>query len=199
MKDKLEEIDDYLAGRLVNEDLDQFELELLTDVDLQREVQAQISFREALADEAANLLSEPAPSLLNRLLDSISKPAWSISATSATAVLGVALFFGGAEKSMTGAAVHIEYVEQTRSAEPATIQLPANQVVVLSLDSLGVAANEVKVDVVDGNRTLVSIPAVQVDQQQLINVMFGPLPSGQFTLQLTTGENDFRQYHLLVE
>ena len=199
MNAMLDKIDDYLAGRLADDDLDQFEEELLTNEELQREVRVQVAFREALVGESDALLAEPVPDLFTRLIRFISTPAWSFSATAVSAALVVTVYLGDAENSIMGSTVQISYVDQTRSAQPAAIYLPSRQIVVLSIDSFGVESKEVDVDVRDEGQALISIPGVRVDQQQLINVMFGPLSTGQYTLHITGDDNDSRQYPLIVE
>ena len=60
---QLNQIDLYLAGKLQDEALDDFEAALMSDVDLQDQLQLEISFRAGLKEQQQELLKAPPPSI----------------------------------------------------------------------------------------------------------------------------------------
>lgn len=80
-------VDEYLARRLTDTYLDNFEIQLLEDPSLQKFVTEQIALREWLRSETALLLSAPPVGLLDQIHRFLVTPAWAYAASIALVLL----------------------------------------------------------------------------------------------------------------
>lgn len=95
------QIDDYLANRLTDGDIELFEAQLMDDTDLQKAVLVQRALKRGLIENKQALLAPAESNFLDRLQTLITTPFWSYAATvSLLVILGV--MFNEEEPSQFG-------------------------------------------------------------------------------------------------
>lgn len=199
--DYLDLIDDYLAGRLSEDETDAFEERMLTDTGLQKEVREQISFRDALKAESGLLLAEPEAGFLSRVVGAIQSPVWAYSATAGLVLaVGVGLLNSGSpETGLMGQGAVIRNVEMTRSGTENVIRVPGGQALVLSIDAYGLGVSRAGLKIASDSQLLVNIPELRADEQELFNVVVGPLSVGEYRMEIIREDAEPMVSVLIVE
>lgn len=198
-------VDEYLAGRMSEDDLDAFEIELIEKPVLQQLISEQIALRDGLRSEATLLLSEPSPTWLQALLQRIHvflvTPAWAYSVSIALVLLIPVALLSGSEKAnpISGQPVAWRNVEFTRSADVAKIYAPANMAVMLSIDAYGMQIETADFRLSRDGESVVYLESMSADEQALLNLVLSPLPAANYDIELIKPDGEVVSLQLIVE
>ena len=196
----MEQVDEYLSGRLSDDDLDEFEIQLLEDPALQAFVKEQIAFRDALGSESPLLLSEPPASILDRIHSFLITPAWAYAASiGLVLLLPMALLPNGGTPQTTATSMVWRNVEAVRGAESLQVSAPANTPIMLSIDGYGMGLQTADILVSLHGENLVSLKAVTADENSLFNIVLSPLPAETYQVELVKPGMDSLAVQLIVE
>jgi hypothetical protein len=123
----LDQVDDYLSGRLAGDELDVFEEALLDNTVLQREVAVAQEMRRGLSEATDQLLEMRLP-LLHKLHQLVRSTLWAYSSTAVAVV--AAVWFASILQAPTGSLIidEIVYVEQVRSSSSQQVHVIAKKI-----------------------------------------------------------------------
>ncbi|MFT7219741.1 MAG: hypothetical protein ACI8Z1_001356 [Candidatus Azotimanducaceae bacterium] len=194
-------VDEYLAGRLSDGDLDAFEIELIENTLLQQHVSEQIALRGALRSESALLLSEPSSTLLQRIHEFLVKPAWTYSVSLALVLLIPVALLPESEKAnpISGQPVAWRNVEFTRSADVAKVYAPADMAVMLSIDAYGMQIETADFRLSRDGESVVYLEGISADEQALLNLVLSSLPAANYEIELIKPDGEVVSLQLIIE
>lgn len=197
----IEQVDNYLAGRLNEEALDSFEVQLLEDESLQAYVSEQVALREALKSESELLLSAPTPGLLRQIHEYLTAPAWSCAASLALVFLIPMVLLPSKEvdDAVTAEVVVWRNLEFTRSADVPRIVAPSNTALMLSIDAFGMGINSADIQITLGDEIVATLIGISADEQSLMNVILSPLPPADYRIEIVKPQGEIMVAELVVE
>ncbi len=197
--DRLDTIDDYLSGRLVADQLDDFEIELLVNEELQNEVNMQLAFRQGLALESEALSKIEPPTMISRLDTVVRSRVWAYAASVMVLVGGVSMVQQGGPNTYDAMQqVDLVYVERTRAGNDPDVSLSSMRPQMLSIDAIEFVDKPVTVRVTSqsGDEAL-SVSGLVPSDDGVLNVVVPGLPKGSFQLVLEH-QQEQTTYNLVV-
>ena len=194
-------VGEYVAGRLSEEDTDAFETELLTNQDLQAQVFVERELKDALADQASELLESPEPGLFERLRDTFSTPTWGYAATGLLVLsLGWNLL-PSPKDTPDGTSFsyvdNIVYVETLRSTQAPIVTLKHGSRNLLSFDAIEFDAGQVTLDITRDGKSVFSLSELRPNDEYSINVLSPELDAGDYLISLKNADAT-KEFKLVV-
>ncbi|MFT4713506.1 MAG: hypothetical protein ACI8W1_001995 [Candidatus Azotimanducaceae bacterium] len=192
----LDQVDDYLSGRLAGDELDVFEEALLDNTVLQREVAVGRDMRRGLGEATDQLLEMRVP-LLHKLHQIIRSTLWAYSST-AVAVVAV-VWFAGILQAPTGSLIidEIVYVEQMRSSSNQQVHMIAKKNTLLSIDAAAFAEDSFTLIITQNGSEHTKLGPLLANAEMVLNISAPPLLPGRYRLSLFN-DNITSYYDLIV-
>ena len=195
-KKVLDQIDDYLGGRLTGHDLDEFESVMLNDPIMQDEINIQVALRQGLSESKEELLAPTKPTLVQRINSILWNPSFSYTAL-ALVLLGFGITWQGQTVESPVLITDVIYVDQPRSSSPTTISILKDQWFVLSIDVTSQMQDSLNLTVRDLNKVYVELESSKANAQGNLAILLPPLAVGEYQIKIA-GKGQDTEYRLLV-
>jgi len=218
MNTELDKIDQYLSGLMDENTQDEFEAQLIIDSALQKVVTEQLALRQAMKAEVDLLVgkSQPQsrpesrldtpPSLLRRIGDWLTSPAWAYSATAMLTALTVATLLPNQpptaipEDQFEARVAVVRNLELSRGSEQITVipTVKSGTAIVLSIDAFGLGLTSADFDLSHQGERLVYLSELTPNSDELIVVNIDPLAPGQYQIEMSCADAESVQFSLEV-
>jgi len=192
----LDQIDDYLAGRLTDDELDLFEEALLESAVLQREVVVAQELRAGLAEASDQLLEVREP-FLQKLHNVIRSTMWAYSSTAVAIVAAVWLVREPQPVDGTRIVDAIVYVENMRSSKRQQIEVTAEKNTLLSIDAAAFANNPVTLSISGSGDEYLKLGPLYPNIEMEVNVPVRLTTPGSYQLSISNASLTI-DYELIV-
>ena len=188
-------IDDYLANRLNEEQLESFEIDLLDNPDLQEAVLAQRALKEGLSVQSSVDAKKNSP--ITSIVDFFVSPVWSCAATVLLAVC-VSYLWLGSKTSQTTQIDRITYIETVRGSTSPNYSIKANEgnLLVVDVDPNSTGPYQIIIRRDDEIFNRQSFPNAT---NYSLNIIAPPLEIGNYTLVISNIENETEYQFEVVE
>lgn len=193
-------IDDYLANRLSDDDLESFEIDMLDSPELQEAVLTQKALKEGLATQtlasqttAATKKNGPVSAISNFVFS----PVWSCAATILLGISAVFLFLDADKGGSNIQIDRITYVETLRSSTSPTYSIQANESNLLVVDVNPTASGPFQVSL-QQNNTVVFQQTFAKATDYSLNIIAPVLAVGNYTL-IIEDESNAAEFTIAVE
>ena len=197
MSKLLEQVDEYLAGRLQGDALDDFETQLLKDLNLQKFVIQQTQLKEGLTESASDLLGTQNLSGQDTLWQKAINLLWQPQVAYALSLVlfATALLPGSVGNQNPSFVDEVADVDQTRSDKQIDIKLVMGSQYLLALDLNHTEAVNVLLN--QGNKEILSSLNVAPSNTGSLNFIIPELEAGQYQLAIVSPKFD-RKYNIEV-
>lgn len=186
-------IDDYLANRLSEEQLESFEIEMLDSSELQEAVLAQRALKDGLAHANIQAKKKGVVSNLPRFLSS---PTW---AYAATILLGLSVSYNWIQTDTSSANTQIDritYIETLRSSTSPTYTIKASEGNLLVVDVNPNSTGPYQISIHSGKEIFHQQSIAHATDYSL-NIIAPALEQGDYTLAISDEMSEM-QYQISV-